>query len=388
MPDDSAVASGAAAGGRTARKPGLGKADVARLLADPSPVARAETAAKIADDYAEMALGPAERRMAQEIFGVLVQDTALLVREALAEHLKRAPDLPHDLAVALVSDVDSVALPMLRSSEALTDADLLSVVGEAAPRRVTAVAQRASVSPLVCEAVIDTGQAEAVAELVGNEGAAIVEADFERVMADFAEQPAVGDQLARRARVPAAVAEKLVARLSARLEEVLASRGDLDADRVADLVLQVRERALLQLADRSRGGEEVERLVDALAKRGRLTDSLVLRALCAGDLAFFEASMAALAKVPLANARILIYDDGRLGLASLYERAGLPEAKLPIFRAAVAVVRETEYDGGPNDRSRFASRLLERLLTVFDRESAWPGDDLDYLVDRLARTAA
>ncbi len=371
------------------RKPQmLTEADVKRLLEDPAPETRAQTAAKIADNYAEAMLGPGERRLAQEIFAVLVRDTAVIVREALAEHLKHAPDLPNGIAMTLARDVDSVALPILRHSEAFSDAELLSLVQEAAPRRLNAIARRNQLSAAVCEAVIDTGQSEAVAHLVGNEGAEIAEGDLERVLRDFAEEPAVGDQLARRRHVPPLIAEQLVTRMSAQLRDVLTTRGELDSNRVSDLVLQVRDRAVLQIADKNREGGDLDALVAGLAKRGRLSDSLILRALCVGDLAFFEAAMAKLASVPLANARILIYDEGKLGLTSLYRRAGLSEEKLPVFRAAVQVVQETEYDGGANDRGRFTERLLERLLTQFDQDGTWPGDDLYYLIDRLTRSAA
>jgi uncharacterized protein (DUF2336 family) len=371
-----------------ATAPRLGAQDVARLLSDPAPTARAETAGKIADAYVEAALSPSERQLAREIFAALVRDTAVIVREALAERLKNAPDLPRELAVSLARDADSVALPMLRHSMALEEADLLAIVAEAAPRRVSAIAQRAAVSEAVSAAVIDTGQTEAVAQLVGNEGAAIAETDFGRVLREHGEDPAVGERLAQRAQVPPAVAERLLDRLTEGLQDLLAARGDLDPDRVCDLVLQVRDRATLQMADRSRALGDLDRLVAALHKRGRLEPSLVLRAVCAGDLAFFEAAMAQLADVPVGNARILIYDEGELGLASLWRRAGLPEDKLPLARVAVEVVRETQYDGGPNDRPRFAARLLERLLTAFDNDAVWPGDDLGYLIDRLTRCAA
>ena len=58
-----------------------------------------------------------------------------------------------------------------------------------------------------------------------------------------------------------------------------------------------------------------------------------------------EASLSLLGKVPLTNARLLIHDAGRLGLKSLYERAGLPTRLLPAFREAVDVSHETLLDG-------------------------------------------
>ena len=97
-------------------------------------------------------------------------------------------------------------------------------------------------------------------------------------------------------------------------------------------------------------------------------------------MAFFEMAMAVMAKVPVANARILIHDAGPNGLASLYERAGMPPRLLPAVRVAVDVVRGTEFDGGERDRERYRSRVITRILTQFED---LPQEDLDYLLDKL-----
>ncbi len=72
----------------------LTQADVERLLTNPSPRTRARTTAKIAAQFDARVLSPAERRIAEDIFRTLVKDTGILVREALAAHLKSTPDPP------------------------------------------------------------------------------------------------------------------------------------------------------------------------------------------------------------------------------------------------------------------------------------------------------
>ncbi len=42
-------------------------------------------------------------------------------------------------------------------------------------------------------------------------------------------------------------------------------------------------------------------------------------------------------------------------------KADLPKRLFPAFRAGIELVRETDYDGGTNDRSRFIERMLERI---------------------------
>ena len=63
----------------------LTQADVARLLADPSPETRADMAAKVAREFERGELTPDERRIAEEIVRAMARDAALRVRQALAE---------------------------------------------------------------------------------------------------------------------------------------------------------------------------------------------------------------------------------------------------------------------------------------------------------------
>ncbi|HEV7367991.1 DUF2336 domain-containing protein, partial [Arenibaculum sp.] len=174
---------------------------------------------------------------------------------------------------------------------------------------------------------------------------------------------------------------------SDRLRDYLVTHHDLPAALASDIVLKSRERATVTLfvaaatpaADNDEG--DLERLVVQLQRNGRLTPSLLLRALCMGDVAFFEASMALLSRVPLTNARLLIHDAGKLGLKSIYEKAGMPPRLLPAVRVAVAVAGETGFDGGPGDVGRHRRRMIERILTQY--EDMGP-EDLDYLLDKLS----
>lgn len=367
----------------------LTQADVSRLLADDSRDTRAETTAKIAVQFDAEELSPAERRIAEDIFRLLVKDAEIRVREALSAHLKSTPHLPHDVALALAHDVDSVALPMLKFSEVLSDEDLIQIVRSHGPSKQVAVAQRRRVSKRVSDALVDTGNERAVARLVGNEGAALSEAAFDRVMEHYRDSAAVADSLARRQDLPPAISERLVSALSERLEDYLVSKHDLDPDVASNLILQARERAIISLVDYGSTDAQLDNLVDQLHRRKRLTPSLLLRALCMGDLSFFERAMARLTGLPVQNVRILIHDKGMLGLEPLYLRARLPEGLFPVFQAAVGLVVETDYDGGANDRERYVERMLERVLTRFaDPSKRMASADIEYLMAKLHQLAA
>ena len=368
---------------------GLTQADVARLLSDSSPRNRAQTTAKIAAEFDASALSETERRIAEDIFRALVRDTEVLVRQALSAHLKSTPELPHDVALALARDVDSVALPVLKFSEVLTDDDLIGIVRGQESAKQVAIAQRSGVSEAVSDALVDTGNEVAVAHLVDNEGAALSEDALDRVIDQYKESTSVADSLARRPNLPPAIAERVVSALADRLRNHLVSKHDLSPDMASTLVLQARERATVTLIDFGSSEVELENLIDQLHRKDALTPSLLLRVLSIGDLNFFERAMSKLTDLPLQNVRILIHDKGMLGLEPLYMRAGMPKALYPALRAAVSLVVETDYDGGQNDRRRYAEKFMERILTKFeDPATRIAPDDIEYLMAKLRQLAA
>lgn len=367
----------------------LTQADVARLLSDSSPQARAQTTAKIAAQFDAAILSPAERAIAEDIFRALVKDTEVLVREALATHLKSTPDLPHDVALALARDVDSVALPVIKFSEVLTDEDLIEILRGQEPTKQVAIAQRPGVSERVSDAVVDTENEVAVAQLIGNEGAVLSEDALDLVIDRYEDSGPIAESLARRPNLPPAISERVVAKLAERLQDYLVAKHDLSPDIASTLILQARERATVTLIDYGSSDAELTKLIEQLDRKKGLTPSLLLRALCIGDLNFFERAMAKLTELPLQNVRVLIHDKGMLGLEPLYLRADLPKVLFPAFQAAISLVVETDYDGGRNDRQRYVERIMQRMLTKFeDPSKRLEADDIEYLMAKLRQVAA
>jgi uncharacterized protein (DUF2336 family) len=359
----------------------LSQADVARLLANPAPEARAEVAAKLGSDLDNPTLSDAELVLAQEIIRVLAKDVAVTVRETLSHSLRKAQRLPKDVAVQLAKDVEQVSLPVLEDCLVLTDDDLLSLIKDdaASEAKWTAIAKRPAVSTALADALVDKGSEHVVATLVGNRGAQISDEGLIKVVERFGDSAAVQEPLVKRDKLPVTVAEKLVVRVSEKLKEYLVTHHELSPAMAADMILQSREQATINLVSQS-GDADVEKLVHQLYRNKRLTPSLVLRALCTGDMPFFEAALATMANVPLVNARILIHDAGRLGLKSLYDKSGLPPRLLSAVRVAIEVVHETELDGGERDIERYRCRVIERILTQFEDMQA---EDIDYLIDKL-----
>jgi uncharacterized protein (DUF2336 family) len=362
----------------------LSKADVDRLLKDPSIDARVDVAAKVAKNVGTAALSPEERVIAEDIVRVLTRDAAIRVRQALAEQLKESRSVPHDVAVALARDVDAVSLPMLTHSLVLSDQDLIEIIHHSGAKKQAAIAQRRHVSATVAEAIVEADEPTAVATLVGNEGAELAEETLQQVLDRHESDDLVKVPLARRSNLPVTVLERLVTAASAGIRDILAKRNDLPSDLASDLVLNTRERATVSLLSSTSPAAEAMQLAQHLHRSGRLTPSLIIRAICVGDLAFVEAAFAVLAEIPVHNARQLIYDAGPAGFKAIYDRSRLPAEFFDLFRIGIKVALQTDFDGGENDRERHSRRTLERILTQYDKIAP---DDLDYLLGKLRAAA-
>ena len=370
------------------KRPQLNTSDVTRLLSDPSAETRAETAAKVADEFGTGGLSDGERAIAEEIFRVMAKDVELLVRETLSQSIQHIPDVSSDIARVLAEDKnDSVALPILEFSKALSDDDLIDILDTAKPNRQVAIAHRESVSAVVSDAIVERGSEDAVVALVSNTGAEIAERTYDKVVDKYGESERVQEPLVKRERLPLTIAERLVAKVSDSLKEYLVTHHELSPEVASDLLLESRERAVVRLLGEDDDHPDVADLVRQMDQHGRLSASIILRALCTGDLNFFEAAVAHKADVPLHNARVLIHDDGDLGLRALYEKAALPQRLYPAFRSAVDIAKISEAERSDSDPDWRSRLIMERVLTQFEVIPDFDSEDVDYLLGRLARSA-
>ena len=180
----------------------------------------------------------------------------------------------------------------------LTAADLVALVrGGSSVKQVT-IAGRRGLSEDVSDVLITDAHAAAVTTLMRNATAQISENGFSMAIDRFSDDDTVKESMARREKLPITIAERLVTLVSDQVKNYLLSHHDLPPDVATDIVLQTRDVTTITLSHGSRE-EELERLIAEMHRGGRLTPFLVLRALCLGDMEFFEAAMAALADVPV-----------------------------------------------------------------------------------------
>ncbi len=360
----------------------LTEIDVQRLVRSVNADDRAVATHKICRVMERGTLSAADRAAAQQIIRVMAQDAAELVRRALAVTLRASDLVPHDVAMKLAQDVATVSMPVLTYSPVFTDEDLAELVRSSAPSCQIAIAKRDSLAEIVTQSLSDCAVEEAVVIACANDNAQFSDAGMGRVMDRFGTSEVLHSVLINRQSLPVSISERLINVVSAAMREQLITRHAIKPEAAAEIATATRERATIELAEQQNAAFDPQGLVRHLLKEGRLTPSLILRALARGHMTFFEHALSELSGVPHERTWLMVHDAGTLGLRAVYDRAGLPGRLFQTFRAAVDTYHDLQAEGIDLDPIKMQERLIERFLTQVPFA---PRDDLVYLYERLDR---
>lgn len=359
--------------------------DLRMLVKGPTEDQRALAAHKLCRAIDRDDLTREELARAHEILRLMAKDATELVRRALAVTLKASPVLPHDVAMKLAMDLDSIAVPVLNFSPAFTEEDLIGIARHGGPTRQAAIAKRHNLAPSIAGVLMEVGSEEAVRLVCANDNTALSENDLKIAIGRFDRSQPVLTAIAYRKVLPLSVTEKLIALVGDNVRDHLVAHHAVSPDLARQISAGARERVTVDLVDQAERAGDIGAFVAHLNRNGRLTASLLLRALAQGQMGLLEWGIAELAGVPHHRTWLMIHDAGALGLKAIYERAGLPARLFPAFRSGVDTYHAMNADGSLRDRERFQERMLQRFLT---QPQTIPREDVDYLLDKMDRLAA
>ncbi|MBA4806947.1 DUF2336 domain-containing protein [Brevundimonas sp.] len=363
----------------------LTELDIQRLVKAVDDDERAEAAHKLCRNMDRVELDDREREAAQKIVRLLANDAAELVRRAMAVTLKASDLIPNDVARRLAADVDSIALPIIGASPALSDEDLIEIVRAGSNLRQIAVAGRPSVSRDVAQVLADEGGEQAVRILAANDNADLSERALGVIVDRFPASADVVTAVAYRQVLPLHITERLIELASETVREHLVSRHAVAPETAIRLAQYARERATVDLVEQAASSVDLPGFMAQLNQRRVLNASLLLRGLARGQMTMLEHGLAELANTPHHRAWLMIHDAGPLGLKAIYDRAGLPPRLFQAFRAGVDTWRALSAEGVDTASDAFRQRMLERFMT---QRPNVPRDDLAYLMDRLDQAPA
>ena len=274
---------------------------------------------------------------------------------------------------------------MLNFSPAFTEDDLIEIARTGGPVRQSAIAKRRELPPALAGVLIEVGCEEAVRLTCANDNAVLSEPDLNTAISRYDRSQPVLTAIAFRKSLPLSVTEKLVRLVSENVRAHLITHHTVSPELARQIAQGVAERATVDLVEQAGRAGDIAAFVSHLNRNGRLTASLLLRALAQGQMGLFEWGVAELAGVPHHRTWLMIHDAGSLGLKAIYERAGLPARLFPAFRSGVDTYHAMNADGALQDRERFQERMLQRFLT---QPQPIPREDVDYLLDKMDQLAS
>ncbi len=265
------------------------------------------------------------------------------------------------------------------------------------PEEQIAIASREAVSLGLAAALAEVGCVEAVMALLANPGADILPMSFARMLERHGDHGPLREALLQRDDLPAELRHDIAERIAEQLAAFAANW--LSPERSQRVTRDAVDRVAIDIAEAD-GGEAAPELAGRLRQKGRLTAALMLRGLVFGRPALAEAAFADLSGLPPEKAAGLLWQRRLNGFASLYRRAGLPEAFYPAFAAAVAAQQEASGLDGHGARAR---HILARVIAACEASGAQGGgllpllrrfeadcarDEAQALADSLADEAA
>ncbi len=252
-------------------------------------------------------------RTIHQVLTLLARDQLPRVRRALAEALKALPDAPHDVVFTLAMDTEaSVSAPMLEFSPVLTDEDLQAVIlASPMTAQLAAISRRINVGEEVSNAIVGTGNVDAITALLKNASAQIREETLDAIIDAAPRQASWHEPLVHRPTLNARAALRIAEFVADSFIQNLAARTDIDTETAIILTKIVREK--LRREDGKSGlapddphaalAEDALRMagrqVDTLAGAGKLNPAYILILAAEGVTPLVVASLARLADLPV-----------------------------------------------------------------------------------------
>ena len=356
--------------------------DIELLVREPSPAMRQRICEKISNGYNSGSYTDAETKLANEIFRLLLKDTEMKVRLLIADALKDNMQVPHDIIWALANDRTEIAVPVLECTHVLSEEDLVAITRATKEHtKLKAIASRDSVSKPLAHALIEKRSYEVTNVLLANKGASIADTSMDIILEAFAKENSVMEELVMRGGLSYAFAEKLFATVSDTLRKQLTKKYRMNQHVVEEVTVGAREIATLQFISPWMSQHDINHLVEEMHRNRRLTDSVIIRSLCIGDLRFFESAIAKRVGIPASNARILLIDPGALGFKALYESSALPASFYEPVRVMLRLaLDETEY--GNYRTNDFGAIMVAKIRSAgYDRTV----DNMETLLQMVGR---
>jgi len=229
------------------------------------------------------------------LLSAVISELATGVRVELAQHVALSPVPFGDTARRLALDEIAVARPVLESSRALTEADLLEVITQRSQQHMMAITRRYEISARISEALVERGEDNVVVSLLENTRAEIGEETYEKIAIRAEDSVVLQKPLIRREQVPLDILNELYFKVEGDLRrEILARSEGASTHDLSVALLKTRRRWLQKYGGLPQDYEAARAEIDGLHRRGELKPFLLVRFLRERKHSSFKLALARL----------------------------------------------------------------------------------------------
>jgi uncharacterized protein (DUF2336 family) len=252
---------------------------------------------------------------------------------------------PMTIRALAFDDVIEVAGPVLTQSNRLDDEALIEAARSKSQAHLMAISNRKQLSGAVTDVLVLRGDDDVVQNTVNNPGAEFTERGFTRLVNRSENDDDLATCVGLRPTLPRHLYLKLLAKASDAVRERLETANPKQAQQVSGAVKEATRRARTAKAGVTEQTAIAHALVKSLFDDGRLDEFQVASFAEAGKFDETNASIAALANVPVAIAENMMIESRAEGVMILSKVAGLSWSTVK----AIINLRDGLAGGEPTD---------------------------------------
>lgn len=256
-----------------------------------------------------------EQTIAAEILGRVVTEVEREVRARLSYRLADLENAPADLIRQLASDEIQVARPLLESSGALSEQDLVDIVNKQGKEHLLSISLRENVTAGVSDALVAKGDDDVVLSLVNNDSAEISRAAMESIVDRSENSEVLQEPLLGRNDLPPDLMHNMFWWVSAELKKHILTRADVDEAAVDKILAEAESGMIREAEEEEENLGRVEKAVRRRMRLGQLNQDALVQYLRRGQLPEFVASLGYLTDIDQKTARRIVFAPGHEAVA-------------------------------------------------------------------------
>ena len=295
-------------------------------LAHGTVARRVETLRRVTDLFINGAVDYSDEQVGlfDDVFQCLIDHIETSAKMLLANRLAPIDTAPPLTIRALAfDDVIEVAGPVLSQSMRLDDKTLIENARSKSQAHLMAISTRRVLSGAVTDVLVQRGNDEVVQSTVNNPGAEFTESGFTRLVSRAEGDDKLTICIGMRPAMPRHLYLKMLAKASDTVRQRLEAANPQQAAQVPTAVREATRRARSATSTIARNTAIAHALIKSLYEDGRLDEFQVASFAEAGKFDEANASIAAMANMPVAIAENMMIESRAEGVMILAKVAGL-----------------------------------------------------------------